>query len=65
MWPISAFLSRIVKASIFIAAIYLFRADFIKEGVVQIGAITAMYHIQTVLGAKFNDRDDYNQLMAL
>jgi ATP-binding cassette subfamily B protein len=42
MWPISTFLSRIVKTAIFLAAIYLFRDDFIKGGIVQIGAITAM-----------------------
>jgi ATP-binding cassette subfamily B protein len=42
MWPISAFLSRLVKAAVFIAAVYLFRGDFISDGVVQIGAITAM-----------------------
>ncbi len=42
MWPISAFLSRIVKAAVFAAAVYLFRNDFIINGVVQIGAITAM-----------------------
>ncbi len=33
---------RIVKTAIFLAAIYLFRDDFIKGGIVQIGAITAM-----------------------
>jgi ATP-binding cassette subfamily B protein len=42
MWPVSAFLSRIVKAAAFAAAVYLFRSDFITDGVVQIGAITAM-----------------------
>ncbi|MBQ6549806.1 MAG: ABC transporter ATP-binding protein [Lachnospiraceae bacterium] len=42
MWPISTILSRIVRMAIYIAAIYLFRDEFILEGVVQIGAITAM-----------------------
>ena len=42
MWPISTILSRLVRMAIYIAAIYLFRDEFILDGVVQIGAITAM-----------------------
>ena len=42
MWPISTILSRLVRMAIYIAAIYLFRDEFILGGVVQIGAITAM-----------------------
>jgi hypothetical protein len=54
MWPISTFLSRIVKTAIFLAAIYLFRDDFIKGGIVQIGAITAMDPTQTASGAPYS-----------
>ncbi len=42
MWPISTILSRLVRMAIYITAIYLFRDDFIIDGVVQIGAISAM-----------------------
>ena len=42
MWPISTILSRLVRMAIYVAAIYLFREDFIIEGVVQIGAISAI-----------------------
>ena len=42
MWPISTILSRLVRMAIYIAAIYLFREDFIVGGVVQIGAISAI-----------------------
>ena len=42
MYPIAAMIMRIVKCAIYIAAVYWFRNDFILEGVVQIGAISAM-----------------------
>ncbi len=42
MWPMSAFLSRVVRIAIYLAAIYLFRDDFIVDGLVQVGAIVAM-----------------------
>ena len=42
MYPIAAMIMRIVKCAIYIAAVYWFREDFILEGVVQIGAISAM-----------------------
>ena len=42
MWPISTILSRIVSNAIYIAAIFLFKDEFIVDGLVQVGAITAM-----------------------
>ena len=42
MWPISTILSRLVRMAIYLTAIYVFREDFIINGVVQIGAISAM-----------------------
>jgi len=42
MWPVASILARIVQFAIISIAIYLLRDDFIVDGVVQIGAITAM-----------------------
>lgn len=64
MWPISTFLSRIVKTAIFLAAIYLFRDDFIKGGIVQIGAITAMVSYSNRFWGPIQQMGMiYNQLM--
>ena len=64
MYPIAATLMRIVKCAIYVAAIYWFRKDFILEGVVQIGAITAMVSYSNRFWAPIMTIGNiYNQLM--
>ncbi len=64
MYPIAATLMRIVKCAIYVAAIYWFRKDFILEGVVQIGAITAMVSYSSRFWAPIMTIGNiYNQLM--
>ncbi len=64
MYPIAATLMRLVKCAIYIAAIYWFRKDFILEGVVQIGAITAMVSYSNRFWAPIMTIGNiYNQLM--
>lgn len=64
MYPIAAMLQRLVKCAIYVAAVYLFRDDFIKEGIVQIGAITAMVSYSNQFwGPIMQIGNIYNQLM--
>ncbi len=64
MYPIAATLMRIVKCAIYVAAVYWFRKDFILEGVVQIGAITAMVSYSNRFWAPIMTIGNiYNQLM--
>ena len=64
MYPIAAMLMRLVKCAIYIAAVYWFRDDFILEGVVQIGAITAMVNYSNRFWAPIMQIGNiYNQLM--
>ncbi len=64
MYPIAAMLMRVVKCAIYVAAVYFFRDDFIKEGVVQIGAITAMVSYSNQFWAPIMQIGNiYNQLM--
>ena len=64
LYPISAMLMRLVKCAIYIAAVYWFRDDFIKEGVVQIGMITAMVSYSNQFWAPIMTIGNiYNQLM--
>lgn len=42
MWPISMIIARLVRVAIYLTAVYWFRADFIVDGVFQLGAATAM-----------------------
>ena len=64
MWPISTILSRLVRMAIYLAAIYLFRDDFIVGGVVQIGAITAMTDYSNRFWGPIQQLGNiYNQLM--
>ena len=64
MYPIAAMLMRLVKCAIYVAAVYWFRKDFILEGVVQIGAITAMVSYSNQFWAPIMQIGNiYNQLM--
>ena len=64
MYPIAAMLMRLVKCAIYIAAVYWFRKDFILEGVVQIGAISAMVSYSNQFWAPIMQIGNiYNQLM--
>lgn len=64
MYPIAAMLMRVVKCTIYIAAVYWFRNDFIKEGIVQIGMITAMVSYSNQFwGPIMQIGTIYNQLM--
>ncbi|MDD6189370.1 MAG: ABC transporter ATP-binding protein [Clostridiales bacterium] len=64
MYPIAAMLMRVVKCAIYIAAVYWFRDDFIKEGIVQIGMITAMVSYSNQFwGPIMQIGTIYNQLM--
>jgi len=64
MYPIAAMLMRLVKCAIYIAAVYWFRDDFILQGVVQIGAITAMVSYSNQFWAPIMTIGNiYNQLM--
>ncbi len=64
MYPIAAMLMRLVKCAIYIAAVYWFRDDFILEGVVQIGAISAMVSYSNQFWAPIMQIGNiYNQLM--
>ena len=64
MYPIAAMLMRLVKCAIYVAAVYWFRKDFILEGVVQIGAITAMVSYSNRFWAPIMTIGNiYNQLM--
>jgi len=64
MYPIAAMLMRLVKCAIYVAAVYWFRDDFILEGVVQIGAITAMVSYSNQFWAPIMTIGTiYNQLM--
>ncbi len=64
MYPIAAMLMRLVKCTIYIAAVYWFRDDFILEGVVQIGAISAMVSYSNQFWAPIMTIGNiYNQLM--
>ncbi len=64
MWPISTLLSRIVRMAIYIFAIYIFRDDFIIDGVVQIGAITAMVSYSNRFWGPIQQLGNiYNQLL--
>lgn len=42
MWPMSMIIARLVRIAIYLTAVYWFRADFILDGVFQLGAVTAM-----------------------
>jgi ATP-binding cassette subfamily B protein len=64
MYPIAAMLMRLVKCAIYVAAVYWFRKDFILEGVVQIGAISAMVSYSNQFWAPIMQIGNiYNQLM--
>lgn len=64
MYPIAAMLMRLIKCTIYIAAVYWFRNDFILEGVVQIGAISAMVSYSNQFWAPIMQIGNiYNQLM--
>ena len=64
MYPIAAMLMRLVKCAIYIAAVYWFRDDFILEGVVQIGMISAMVSYSNQFWAPIMTIGNiYNQLM--
>lgn len=64
MYPIAAMLMRLIKCTIYIAAVYWFRDDFIKMGVVQIGMITAMVSYSNQFWSPIMQIGNiYNQLM--
>ncbi|MBR6522057.1 MAG: ABC transporter ATP-binding protein [Oscillospiraceae bacterium] len=64
MYPIAAMLMRLIKCTIYVAAVYWFRDDFIKQGVVQIGMITAMVSYSNQFWSPIMQIGNiYNQLM--
>ena len=64
MYPIAAMLMRLVKCTIYIAAVYWFRKDFVIDNIVQIGMITAMVSYSNQFWAPIMQIGNiYNQLM--
>ncbi len=64
MYPIAAMIMRVIKCTIYIAAVYWFRDDFIKQSVVQIGMITAMVSYSNQFWSPIMQLGNiYNQLM--
>ncbi len=64
MWPMSAIIQRLVRAAIYICAVYAFRHDFIVDGVFQLGAITAMTTYAVSFWAPMQQLGNiYNQLL--
>lgn len=42
MWPMTTLLARLIHMAIYIVAVYLFREDFVVNGIFQLGAVIAM-----------------------